>query len=101
MILTGSNALNGTPIRKGTDTTPDQQTIMDKDLYEHYIWRHLDASNKPKLGKTNVTLFQEKIWLPEDVYPSLLGHHNKTNFSLLGLTAGTDLKESLLSKTVR
>jgi hypothetical protein len=48
MIPTGSNALNGTPICKGTDTTPDQKTIMDKDLYEHHIWRHLDASNKPK-----------------------------------------------------
>ena len=100
MIPTGSNALNGTPICKGTDTTPDQETIMDKDLYEHHIWRHLDASNKPKLGKTHVTPFREKIWLLEDIHPSLLGHDNKTKLSFLGITAGTDLKEYLLSKTV-
>ena len=100
MIPTGSNALNGTPICKGTDTTQDQETAMDKDLYEHHTWRHHNASNKPKLWKTHVTLFQEKIRLPEDIHPSLLGHHNKTNLSFLGITAGTDLKEYLLSKTV-
>jgi len=61
MIPTGSNVPNETPIRKGMDTIQDQETTTDKDLYELYIWCHHDASSKPKLGKTRVTLFREKI----------------------------------------
>jgi hypothetical protein len=65
MIPTGSNVPNKTPIRKGMDTTQDQETTMDKDLYKLHIWCHHDASSKPKVGKTHVTLFQEKIRSPE------------------------------------
>jgi len=100
MIPTGSNVPNKTPIRKGMDTTQDQETTMDKDLYKLHIWCHHDASSKPKLGKTHVTLFQEKIRSPEDVHPSLLGRQNKTNPSLLSLSFGIDLKTLPPLKTV-
>jgi hypothetical protein len=60
MIPIGSNALGKIPILKRKDTIPDQETTMDKDLREDYTWCHHDASNKPKLGKTHVTLFQKK-----------------------------------------
>ena len=61
MIPTGSNVPNKTHIHNGMDTIQDQETTTDKDLYELYIWCHHDASSKPKLGKTRVTLFREKI----------------------------------------
>jgi hypothetical protein len=97
---TGSNTLNKNPICKGMDTTQDQDTTMDKDLYELHIWCHHDASSKPKLGKTHVTLFQERIRSPKDVHPSILGRQNKTNPSLLSLSTGTDLKKLPPLKTV-
>ena len=91
-IPIGFNALNRTPIHKGMDTMKDQETTMDKDLHEHHTWCHHDASWK--LGKTHVTLFREKIQLPEDVHPSLLGHRSAMNLSLKGLTAEIGLKSS-------
>ena len=100
MIPTGSNALNKTPLCKGMDTTQDQEATMDKDRYELHIWCHHDASSKFKLGKTHVTLFQEKICSQEDVHPSSLGRQNETNPSLLSLSAGTDLKKPPPLKTV-
>ena len=86
--FTGSNTLNKTPICKGTDTTQDKKTTKDKDLYELHIWCHHDTSSRPKLGKTHVTLFQEKIRSPEDVHPSLLDRKNQP--SQLGLSTDTD-----------
>jgi hypothetical protein len=53
---------------------------MDKDLYEPHIWCYHDnhdTSSRPNLGKTHVTLFQEKIRLLEDVHPSLLDCKNQ------------------------
>ena len=74
MISTGPNSPSKTSTRKGMDATQDQGIIMDKDLYELRIWCHHDATIRPKLGKTHVTLFQEKIRLLEYVHPSLLDH---------------------------
>ncbi len=100
MIPTESNVPNKTPIRKGMDTMQDQETTMDKDLYKLHICCLHDASSKPKVGQTHVTLFQEKIRSLEDVHPSLLGRQNKTNPSLLSLSAGIDLKMLPSLKTV-
>ncbi len=93
IIPTGSNVPNETLTHKGMDTTQDQETITDKDLYAPHTWHHHDASSKPKLGKALVTLFREKILLKEDVHPSLLGHQNTTSLPLSGLSVGTDLKK--------
>ena len=87
-ISTGLHLPSETSTRKGMDATRDHKTTMDEDLYELHIWCHHDISSRPKLGKTHVTLFQEKIRSPEDVHPSLLDRKNQP--SQLGLSTDTD-----------
>jgi len=51
-------------------------------------------------GEDTCNPLPKKIQLLEDIHPSLLGHCNATNLSLLGPTAKLDLKESPTSKMV-